>query len=198
VRYGVGILALAGLAAMAPAPRAAAAQSSPLVLEARVGGSSAVGRFRTGDRVGEGARAGASFAVTFIHTGSGRRSLYFGFSQERFDCAQAGCPAARSFVATGLNGGFRLTLCSRCSVAPWIRLGGLTTRLESPGVPGSPMGVSRLAFGGEAGVGVYLGAWRSVALDPGIRLAAVDTRLPGGSLLRMRYAVLDLGLVLAF
>ena len=84
------------------------------------------------------------------------------------------------------------------AVSPWLRLGGLTTRVESAGVPGSASGVSRLAFGGEVGVGVFLGAWSSVALNPGIRFSAVNTRLPGGSLLRMRYAVVDLGLALSF
>lgn len=196
MRYGFGTLVLAAMAMAAP--RVARAQSSPLVLEVRGGASTAVGHFRSGTRVGEGATSGPSFAVTFILSGKGRRSTYLGFSQERFACTRAGCPAGHPFVATGLNGGFRFSLCTRCSISPWIRLGALTTRVESDGLPGSPAGVSRLAFGGEVGLGVYVGAWRSVALDPGFRIAAVNTRLPGGSMLRMRYAVFDVGLVLAF
>ena len=198
MRYGLGSLVLAGVMAATAVPGVAKAQSSPLVVEVRGGASTAVAHFRTGTRVGEGARSGPSLAVTFIFSGEGRRSTYVGFSQERFACAAAGCPAGHPYIATGFDGGFRLSLCSRCSVSPWLRIGGLTTRVESPGVPGSPTGVSKLAFGGEAGFGIYLGAWRSVALDPGFRFAAVNTRLPGGSLLRMRYAVFDLGLVLAF
>jgi hypothetical protein len=198
VRNGLGSLVLAAVMAVTVVPGVATAQSSPLVVEVRGGASTALAHFRSGSRVGEGARSGPSIAVAFVFSGEGRRSTYVGFSQERFACAAAGCPAGRPFIATGLDGGFRFSLCTRCSVSPWLRIGGLTTRVESAGVPGSPAGVSRLAFGGEAGFGVYVGAWRSVAFDPGLRFAAVNTRLPGGSLLRMRYAVLDLGLVLAF
>lgn len=198
MRLRLGTLVLAGLVAAMVVPRTAVAQSSPLVVELRGGVSTALGHFRNGVRPGEGARSGASMGVDFILSGKGRRSTYLGFSQHRFQCVNAGCPAGHPFIATGLNGGFRFGLCTRCSVSPWLQLGALTTRVESAGVTGSPAGVSRLAFGGEAGFGIYLGAWRSVALDPGVRFAAVNTRLPGGPLLRMRYAVLDVGLVLAF
>lgn len=198
MRHVLGILTLASLAAATTSPRPLDAQSSPLVVEVRGGVSSAVGHFRSGTRVGEGARSGASLSVDFILSGKGRRSTYVGFTQSRFACTQAGCRSGHPFVATGLNGGFRWGLCTHCSVSPWLQLGALTTRVESDSVTGSPSGVSKLAFGGEAGFGVYLGAWRSVALDPGIRFVAVNTRLPGDHLLRMRYAILDLGLVLAF
>lgn len=198
MRHVPGILALACVAAAAMPPRPVTAQSSPLVVEVRGGATAPVQHFRTGTRVGEGTRPGASFSVDFILSGSGRRSTYLGFTQSRFACTQAGCASGHPFVGTGVNGGFRWGLCTRCSVSPWLQLGALTTRVESPGVRGSPSGVSKLAFGGAAGFGVYLGAWRSVALDPGIRFVAVNTRLPGGPMLRMRYAVVDVGLVLAF
>jgi hypothetical protein len=196
VRYGLGELVLAGLLASA-SPSAVGAQASPLV-EVRGGASSSVAHFRSGTRIGEGVGSGASFGVDFILSGKGRRSTYLGFSQHRFGCANAGCAAGHQFVATGLDGGFRFGLCTKCLVSPWVRFGALTTRVESGGLPGSPAGVSRLAFGGEAGIGVYIGAQRAVALNPGLRFAAVNTTLPGGALLRMRYAVLDVGLALAF
>lgn len=197
MRYGFGWLALAGLLASL-VPSSARAQASPLVVEVRGGASSSVAHFRSGTRVGEGVGSGASFGVDFILSGRGRRSTYVGFSQHRFDCVNAGCETGGRYVATGLDGGFRLSLCTRCLVSPWVRLGALTTRVESGGLPGSPAGVSRLGFGGEAGIGVYIGARRAVALNPGLRFAAVNTELPGGALLRMRYAVLDVGLALAF
>lgn len=198
MRFGHGRLVLAGLVVAVAAPCATAAQAAPLVVEVRGGTAAPVAPFRSGTRVGEGAGSGASFGVDFILSGEGRRSTYLGFSQHRFNCADAGCPRSGRFVATGLDAGFRFSLCSRCSVSPWMRVGGLTTRMESPGLPGSSKGVSRLAFGGEAGIGIYFGAWRSIALDPGLRFAAVNTELPGGALLRLRYVVLDLGLALAF
>ncbi len=198
MRHLPGILALACLTTASVAPRCLTAQSSPLVLEVRGGTSVAVGGFRTGTRVGEGAGSGASLSVDFLLSGSGRRSTYLGFTQSRFSCTAAGCPSSDPFVATGLTGGFRWGLCTRCQVSPWLQLGGLTTRVESPGVTGSAPGVSRLAFGGEVGFGVYLGAWNSVAPELGIRFAAVNTRLPEASIVRMRYTVIDVGLALAF
>ena len=197
MRYGLGGLVLAGLLASA-SPSAMGAQASPLVVEVRGGASTSVAHFRSGTRIGEGAGSGASFGVDFILSGAGRRSTYVGFSQHRFGCVNAGCASGHQFVATGFDGGFRFGLCTRCLVSPWLRLGALTTRVESGGLPGSPAGVSRLAFGGEAGFGVYIGARSAVALNPGLRFAAVNTRLPGGALLRMRYAVLDIGLALSF
>ena len=53
-------------------------------------------------------------------------------------------------------------------------------------------------MGGEAGIGLYIGVFSPVALVPGIRVTAVNTELPGGSLLRMRYVVADVALALAF
>lgn len=184
--------------ALVAAPQALRAQAAPLVVEVRFGGSAPVSKLSDGSRVGEGAGAGASFGVDLAFSGSSRRTFYLGFDQHRFTCADAGCPEGGRYVATGFDAGFRLNMRTTGTVIPWLRAGAITTRVESPGVPGSPEGVSDLGFGGEVGLGVYVGAWRPVALNPGVRLVAVNTTLPGGSLLRLRYAVVDLGLALAF
>jgi hypothetical protein len=131
-------------------------------------------------------------------SGQGRRTLYAGFSQHRFACEDAGCSPGSPYVATGVDGGFQVNVLTRGAIIPWVRLGALTTRVETGGLPGSPEGVSRLGWGGEVGAGVYLGAFRYMALNPGIRMVAVNTELPGGALLRMRYVVVDVGLALAF
>ena len=180
------------------APAAIRAQAAPLVVEVRAGASIPFGEFSSGSRVGEGAASGPSFGVRLAMSGSGRRTLYGGFSQHRFACEDAGCPKGSDFVATGVDAGIQVNLLTRGSIVPWLRLGGLTTRVESPGLPGSPGGVSSLGWGGEVGLGIYLGATSPVALNPGIRMVAVNTELPGGSLLRMRYIAADLGLALAF
>ncbi|MGD8321209.1 MAG: hypothetical protein PVJ02_12155 [Gemmatimonadota bacterium] len=179
-------------------PARAGAQAAPLVVEARVGAAVPVGRFSTGTRLGEGVTAGASMGVDFAVSGSGRRTWYAGFSQHRFACTDAGCPSGGRYVATTVDAGFRVNLLTRGSVIPWIRFGGITTRVESPGLPGSPEGVSRRGYGGEAGLGIYAGMWSALALNPGIRIQAVNTELPGGALLRMRFLVADLGFSLAF
>ncbi len=179
-------------------PEAIHAQAAPLVVEVRVGASIPVPEFSSGSRVGEGVASGPSFGVRLAMSGSGRRTLYGGFSQHRFACDDAGCPTGGDFVATGVDAGLQINLVTRGSIVPWVRFGGLTTRVESPGLPGSPEGVSSLGWGGEVGLGLYVGATRPVALNPGIRLVAVNTELPGGSLMRMRYIAADLGLALAF
>lgn len=180
------------------APLSAFAQAAPLVVEVRVGAGVPVAHFSTGSRVGEGVGPGPSMGVRFAMSGQGRRTLYGGFSQHRFACEDAGCPRGSPWVATGLDAGFQVNVLTRGSVIPWVRLGALTTRVESAGLPGSPEGVSSLGWGGEVGAGVYMGAFRYMALNPGVRLVGVNTELPGGSLLRMRYMVLDVGLALAF
>ena len=125
-------------------------------------------------------------------------SLYVGFSQHRFGCDAAGCAPGGEYVATGFDLGFRWDLMTRGSVIPWIRLGVLTTGVETPDLPPPDAGVSELGFGGEVGLGVYIGTSSPVALNPGIRFSAVNTKLPGGGVLRMRYLVADVALTLSF
>lgn len=190
--------ALLASLALLLAPAVAAAQAAPLVVEVRGGASVPVLSFADGDRPGEGVGGGPSLSVEFAFSGSSRRTLTVGFSQHRFACEDAGCAANEEYVATGMNLGLRLNLATTGDVIPWIRLGGRSVRVELPERGTRPAGTSKLGFGGEAGVGIYIGTFRSLALNPGFRVAAVNTRLPGGETLRMRYWVADLGFALAF
>lgn len=194
--FSVLVLAAALLGSGA-VPSRVGAQGSPLNVEARVGAAVPLSSFADGDGVGEGAGAGLGFGVE-VTLGGGRRAGYAGFSQLRFGCAEAGCPAGKPYVATGVNAGVRLALASGARVIPWVGAGLLTTRVESPGVRESPAGVSELGFGGEVSAGLWVRAGRSLALSPALRAARVGTDLPGGARLSLRYAVLDLGLALTF
>jgi hypothetical protein len=167
-------------------------------MEVLGGVSVPVASFASGQGIGEGNASGPSFGVRFTTSGVGRRTNYFGFSQHRFDCAAAGCPVGGSYVATGLDAGFRITLAKLGGVLPWASVGGLTTRVESQGLPGSPSGVSSLGYGGEAGAGLYIGAGHAVALNPQVRFSTVRVDLPGGHPLTLRYVVAAVGVVLAF
>ncbi len=187
---------LAALVLNDPAP--AAAQAAPLVLEIQGGASIPVGSLRSGSAPGEGTSASRSFGVDFALSGSGRRTIYVGFSQHRFGCAAAGCPSGELYVATGLDFGTRVSLLRSGPVNPWIRLGAVTTRVEMPPTSATPAGVSKLGIGGDVGFGVFLGTSRAIALNPAVRLTAVNTGLPGGGVLRMRYLVADLSIVVAF
>mgnify|MGYP006280013445 CR=1 FL=1 len=179
-------------------PAGGAGQAAPLVVEARVGAAVPALSFADGSRAREGVEAGPSFSVEIGVSGSSRRTFTVGFSQHRFGCGEPECAGDRPYVATGMNVGLRLNLRSTGDVIPWLRLAGRSTRVELPARGERPAVASELGFGGEVGAGLYVGTFRSLALNPGVRLAAVNTGLPGGGLLRMRYWVADLGVSLAF
>jgi hypothetical protein len=193
-RLAVSFLLISALAA----PGCLLGQASPLVLEIHGGRAVPVRDFASGVESGEGVTAGTSLGWDLAFTGSGWRTIYAGFSQHRFACEGAGCAPGQEYVATGFDLGIRATLRFVGSVAPWIRLGAVTTHVEVPSLPGVDEGLSSLGLGWEGGVGLYIGVSSPVALVPGIRATAVNTRLPGGALLRMRYLVVDLALALAF
>jgi hypothetical protein len=134
--------------------------------------------------------------VGFTVAGDTRRHLHLGFHQTRFFCEGAACSSGRSTVATGLDGGVRFNLRSRGSVIPWLGAGAITSRVESAGGPEGAQLVSRLGYGGEVALGLYFfgSALSAVGLSPAVRLVAVNNRLPGGDLLRVRFAVFELGL----
>ena len=193
-RLSPSLLFLCSLAA----PSVLQEQASPLVLEIHGGASVPVSSFADGARVGEGTAAAGSFGLDLAFSGSGWRTLYVGFSQHRFGCQDAGCSAGTNYIATGFDVGLRFNLWSTGPVAPWIRLGAVTTRVEVPSFANIEEGVSALGLGGEVGIGLYIGTSSPIALVPGIRATAVNTKLPGGSLLHMRYVVADLALALSF
>lgn len=193
----VGALTLA-LAALGGAAEATAAQQSPLVIEAHGGLTVPVSLFATGSRVGEGTSSGASFGVTIGLAGGGRWTPYVGFSQHRFACEDAGCASDGRYVATGFRGGLRWVSLPGRAVLPWLSAGAITTHIEAGDLGGAYAGVSDLGVGAEVGVGVHIGGASQIAVNPGVRLAAINTELPDGTLLRMRYLVADVALVLSF
>jgi hypothetical protein len=156
------------------------------------------GSFADGTARGEGVAPGPSFGVSFALPGSGRRTLYAGFSQHRFACEDAGCAARGRYVATGFDVGFRFKVLRSGVAIPWVRVGALTTRVETEDLGAPDVGVSKLGLGAEVGAGVYIGGGSTVAINPGVRFSAVDTRLPGGATLGMRYLVADIAVVIAF
>jgi hypothetical protein len=174
------------------------AQDSPLVVEARGGAGVPVASFASGAGPGEGAGPGASFGVDIGLAGGGRWTPYVGFSQQRFGCEDAGCPSDGVYVATGFRAGLRFIPLPHAGLLPWVGLGAVTTHVEAADLGAANVGASDLGVGGEVGVGLHIGGARAVGVSPALRLAAVDTRLPDGTLLRMRYWVADLALVLTF
>lgn len=196
--HGNRLIAAALSTALLAAPTVALGQGAPLAVEARGGVAVPVGAFAAGDGVGEGAQPGAGFGFEVTLGSAGRRTLYAGFAQLRFGCDEAGCARGERYVATGVNAGLRFALAADHAVIPWLGLGVLTTRVESPGVTGSPAGVSELGFGAEASAGIFVRAGPSLAFTPAVRVSRADSDLPGGVRLGLRYLVADLGLALTF
>lgn len=180
------------------APCDASGQASPLVLEVHGGSAVPIRDFAYGIEPGEGAVRGSSLGVDLALSGAGWRTVYIGFSQHRFGCEAAGCASGEEYIATGFHAGFRASLRFVGGVSPWLRIGAVTTRVEVPALAGSAEGLSRLGLGAELGAGLYIGVSSPVALVPGVRVVVVDTELPGGATLGMRYAVVDVALAFAF
>lgn len=181
----------------------AAAQDAPLVLEVHGGVAIPFGDLADGSGPGMGTSRGSSLALTFALPGDGWRTLYAGFSQHRFGCAAAGCDAEGRYVATGFNVGLRIVPVNRGPLIPWIRLGAITTRVETGDLAATPSaaadaGVSGLGFGGEAGVGIFVRLGPSVGWSATGLVSSVSTELAGGSSLPMRYFTAHTGLSLTF
>lgn len=196
LRLASSVLAAVTVAAFLPTP--ATGQGAPLTVESRIGAAVPLSTFANGTDVGEGTTTGAVFGVELALSTHGRRTWYAGFSQARYGCRDAGCPAGDDYVVTGVNAGVRLTLLQGHRALPWVGLGVTTVQVESPGVTGSPAGVSDLGFGGEVAAGLYLRAGRWVAFTPAVRLSQTRTDLPGGHQVRIRSLAADLGVVLVF
>ncbi|HZD06339.1 MAG TPA: hypothetical protein VE173_15620 [Longimicrobiales bacterium] len=199
----VGLVGLVGLGALATA-RACEGQA-PLALEVQGGASIPVGPFTRGPRLEGSLDAAPAFGLYFTLRRNRWVGLYAGFSQLRFGCRDDGCTAGGALVSTAWEVGGHLRT-SPGPWGPWIRLGLVLTRVESdyPAFAADGVGaasthqVSDLGVGGELGVGWRIGLTDGVGVNPGVRYAQLDSRLDRDAVLRMRYWVVDLGVVLGF
>ena len=194
---------VASLLAFSLVPAAhVAAQDAALLIEAQGGLSSPFGDLRDGDAPGEGTTAGPSVQVVLALPSGGWRTLYVGFAQHRFGCAPAGCDADGRYVATGFNAGLRI-VPFQGRWTPWIRVGGITTRVETGDLSASAgsapdAGVSDLGFGGEAGLGFMVRLGRSTAWSVSALASTARTTLPGGSELDLRFFTAHTGITFVF
>ena len=189
--------AILSLLALAATGTSAAAQDSPLLLEVSGGVAIPNGSFADGTAAGEGAETGAAFGVGFTLRRSERIAFYLGFDQQRFGCEPAGCSAGGSYTATGFDLGLRFAIVPGERFEPWIRASAITTRVETGDLPDPNAGVSSLGWGAELALGVFLGTdW--IGVTPTVAYAFVDTDLPGGDTLGLRYLTAYLGLTLPF
>ena len=168
----------------------------PLSLEARVGASLPVGSYRSATL----AEPGPGFGLHFVYRRSARRSFYIGFDQHRFGCDPESC-RGEDLVSTGWTVGTRLRLRPETAFMPWLGLGMLFDRLEGELGPADAAladQVSDLGLGGEVGVGALVRVGGRFSASPGVRYRLVNTRFDDAGLVRLRYLVADLGIVLGF
>lgn len=204
-RSGIGpapslgvLIAAAFIAVGALAPRAAAAQLSPLLVEVRGGATLPSGGFLDGGTGWDGTGGGApSFGADFTLVSADRWGWHAGFGQDRFECPAGTCDGEDELVATGFDLGLRLLLRSDSRIVPWIGAGGLSYRVERQTTERASTLTPR-AWGWEAGAGVYIVLSERIYLDPSTRFRSLDLDRDGPGELRVRALVMDLGLVLAF
>lgn len=175
----------------------AAAQLSPLQVEVNAGVW-----LPSADLSGvmdvEGPASGdASFGVHFALT-RGRISYLLGFTENRFACREGACATEASFVSTGWDLGFRVSL-RESGLIPWFRLTGnaavAQTRL---GGPGAVMIESDRGWGFEVGAGFLVPLATRFALSPGIRYGRMDMDFPSQGNLETRHMIVGLAFILGF
>ena len=192
-----GLLVASGLMT----PVVSQGQLSVMQMEVNGGASVPVAEFAAVDGWEGEASTDASFGVHFVLT-SGHLGYVVGFSEHRFKCLEAECGAQTDLVSTAWDLGVRLNLRTS-GVVPWLRLGVVAALLEADlGTAGSAGATVReesdRGWGFEAGAGILIPLAARFGLSPGVRYGRVDLDLASKGVLRERYLVVDLGLVLGF
>jgi hypothetical protein len=179
-------------------PSAAAAQPS-LLVESRVGVAIPSGSFTTGPGGGRLAEA-PTVGIRFGLLRGSRTYVSVGFAQVRTDCSRDGCGSR--WVATQWDAGVRVELMQGATV-PWLRAGIVSPTVENVLVRDEPTGslrrgTSDRGWGGELGAGIRFPITERFSLSPGARWVAVDVGRAGADDLRMRYWIVDVGVVVGF
>jgi hypothetical protein len=160
-----------------------------------------VGRFASEERGWEGkSRAGPAFGMGFSFPGPGPLMLFLGFGQRRFPCDESACPAGADWTSTGYDVALRYVV-GEGRVRAWMQGGIHTHRVEGEGWSEEGETYPLLSDGGtgsEVGGGVLIGIGERTSLAPGLRYGRGRAPLRNGRILRPRYLLLELGLVLGF
>lgn len=197
-RYPCAGPVLCAFLLVAAAP-ALAAQASPLSLDVRGGIGLPVGSFGRAMPGGGQRQAEASFGIHFDYRTGRRTSVHLGFSQHRIGCAELGCPGEGEYVHTGWDAGTRFDLLAG-PVRPRLRVGAVFARVERDFAEAGTVErrLSDLSVGAEAGVELAVRVGPRIHVAPAVRYLWLNTRFPGEGLLRMRYVVTDIALILGF
>ena len=171
-------------------------QEGPLGYQIRAGGTLPLGGFRKAEEGWEGGVGGAvSFGMGFSVSVWGPFHVYMGFSQDRFICDKEVCPPGAKWVSTGFDVALR-GVFGAGRIRPAVQGGFHLPRVEGEILDARDQTSDR-GRGYEAGAGVLIRIGERTSLNPGARYGEVDVLFADSGTLKMRYLVVDLGLVLA-
>jgi hypothetical protein len=190
------------LATGALVPQEGSGQESSFAYQIRAGRFLPMGHLRD-DEAGweKGARGGWSMGMGFTFPFLGPLGSYLGFSQSRFTCDHAVCPSGKSWETTGFDVALRYVVGRQSRIRPWFQLGLHTHRLSSvvKGEEGQARELHSQGGGAyEFGLGLLVQVGERSSFGPGIRYGHGEAPYAGRSAMRLRYLVMDLGLVVGF
>ena len=175
-------------------------QEGAFAFKIRGGASIPVAEFRAQDRGWEGKTGmGPTFGMGFTVPFPGPTDAYLGFSQHRFSCDENVCPRGKEWVSTGFDLALRKVF-GQGAIRPWIQAGFRSHRMEGRVLEEGdvPTSHSEGGSGFEVGGGILIRLAERTSLSPGIRYGEGTVPFPDREMLRLRYLVADLGLVMWF
>ncbi len=167
----------------------------PLTLELRGGWAIPTGSFTRGPAQGGAMSGSHSFGARFGLERKIGLDLLVGFSQYRVDCARDGCGGDEEWVSTQWEVGLRWK-GAPASVRPWVTLSAVLPRVERDR-PTGPV-VSSTGIGAEVGLGAMFQLADRWFLTPGVRYAAFAPDFGLDGRVKMRLAIVQLGLLISF
>ena len=187
-------VALAALLLGVVAPVGTVAQS-PLTLEVRAGRAFPVEDFRGLSDSGDRLTADHAFSVRFDLERSSHFSVMVGFDQFRTTCSGPGCGVEEQWVSTQWQLGSRWRRRSG-SVRPWLSGAIVLPKVERD--VGEEAEISHTAVGVEAGAGLLIRMTDRWYLSPGVRWTRYRAEFTALGQVPVRFAIADLGLLIAF
>ncbi len=181
-------------------PSLLSAQEGSYAFQIRGGGTLPVAAFRDDAQGGEeGAGSGTSLGMGFTFPLNRFIGGYLGFSQHRFACDEDVCPKGKAWISTGFDLALRVVVGDR-RIRPWVQGGLHTHRIEGRVSGGGKVRSTNSAGGSgfEVGGGILVQVGERMSLSPGVRYGSGEVPFSVRPTMRLRYLVLDLGLVVGF
>jgi len=183
-------------------PRVIAGQEGAFAFQIRGGRFLPTGDLRAAEEGWEGEAGGdVGFGMGFTFPFPGPLGMYLGFGQYKFSCDPSVCPQGEKWESTGFDVAFRYVLMPERKVRPWLQVGLHTHRLQSDLYDEDEHARDVHSQGGsgyEVGGGLLVRIAERMSLSPGGRYGQGDAPYSQRPSLRLRYLIVDMGLVVGF